>query len=198
MAIIDAADIKARVNIEEIIGEYAELRPKGRNSWALCPFHAEKTPSFSVNPDKQMFYCFGCNTGGDVFTFVMKYHDIDYKEARDVLAARAGIEVGTMNRADYQRIQAARRRREQEKELADKLQSIIDAEVNRLIFFEKWTHRIIGLIQSPETLDIPVIAWAIKNQDIVSYFLDDLLQTDDSAKQLDIVYLSKEAVQWNY
>ena len=69
------------------------LKKKGRNLWALCPFHKEKTPSFSVNPDKGIFKCFGCGEGGDVFSFVQKYEGVSFPESIRLLARRAGVRI---------------------------------------------------------------------------------------------------------
>ena len=85
-------EIKSRVDIVEIVGQYVHLRPSGRNYVGLCPFHSEKTPSFTVSPDKQLFHCFGCQTGGDVFAFLMKRTGIGFAEAVQQLAQRAGID----------------------------------------------------------------------------------------------------------
>ena len=189
-------EIKQRLDLVDIVSDHIDLKRKGKRYWGLCPFHAEKTPSFSVSPEKQMFYCFGCGERGDIFTFIMKYHNIDFKAARDLLAARAGIRVNTLSREDHKHIEEARRRREQEKELAGKLQAIIDAEIKRLIMIEKWAQRIIGLIHTPEILDYPVITWAVKHKDEVSFSLDELLRTDDAADQLAIVRRTREAIKW--
>ena len=85
-------EIEARVNIVDIVGESIKLTRKGSRYWGLCPFHQEKTPSFTVTPDKNVFYCFGCHTGGNIFTFVMKKEGLDFKEALEKLAALAGVE----------------------------------------------------------------------------------------------------------
>ncbi len=74
-----------------VISEYVKLRKAGRSWIGLCPFHSEKTPSFSVDPDKQLFYCFGCNTGGNVFTFLMKKEGLTFQEALQILADKAGV-----------------------------------------------------------------------------------------------------------
>lgn len=76
----------------EVISDYIALKPAGRRFKALCPFHGEKTPSFSINPERGSWYCFGCNEGGDVFTFVQKIESISFVEAAERLARRAGIE----------------------------------------------------------------------------------------------------------
>src|SRR5690606_10628956 len=85
-------EIKSRVDIVEIVGQYVHLRPSGRNYVGLCPFHSGKTPSFTGGPDKQLFPCFGCQTGGDVFAFLMKRTGIGFAEAVQQLAQRAGID----------------------------------------------------------------------------------------------------------
>lgn len=85
--------IRERVDIVDVIREYVpSLKKAGRTYKARCPFHNEKTPSFTVNQDKGMFYCFGCQSGGDVFAFVMKIENIPFNEAAEKLARRAGIE----------------------------------------------------------------------------------------------------------
>ncbi len=87
-------EIKTRVDIAELIGEYLTLKPAGGGSFkALCPFHAEKTPSFHVSKEKQIWHCFGCGEGGDCFSFVMKMDGLDFPEALRVLGKRVGVEV---------------------------------------------------------------------------------------------------------
>jgi len=88
-------DIKTRANIVEIVSEYVSLKKTGRNFVGLCPFHKEKSPSFTVNPEKQIFYCFGCGEGGNVVTFIMKTNEMTYPEAIRHLAARLGIVIPT-------------------------------------------------------------------------------------------------------
>ncbi len=84
-------EIRARADIVEVISDYVVLSKKGRNYLGLCPFHHEKTPSFTVAPDKQMFYCFGCQTGGNVFTFLTKKENISFGEAVKFLAEKTGV-----------------------------------------------------------------------------------------------------------
>lgn len=88
-----AERIRERADIVEVISSYIPLRPAGRNYKALCPFHKEKTPSFVVSPEKQLFHCFGCGAGGNVFTFVMRYEGVGFPEAVKILAERYGIEI---------------------------------------------------------------------------------------------------------
>jgi DNA primase len=92
MSITD--QIKERLDIVEVISNYVPLKKAGRNYQGLCPFHNEKTPSFVVFPDGQSWHCFGaCGTGGDIFTFIMKRENLDFGEALEQLAARAGVEL---------------------------------------------------------------------------------------------------------
>ncbi|MEW6230049.1 MAG: CHC2 zinc finger domain-containing protein, partial [Bacillota bacterium] len=87
------AEVLDRVDIAELIGEYVRLEKKGRSLWGLCPFHQEKTPSFSVTPDKQMFYCFGCGVGGNAYKFIMLKENLDFPESVRFLAGRVGIRI---------------------------------------------------------------------------------------------------------
>lgn len=86
-------EIKERSDIVQIISEYVDLHRAGTNFKARCPFHGEKTPSFIVSPSKQMYKCFGCGEGGDVIKFVMKMENVEFKEALEMLAKKAGIEI---------------------------------------------------------------------------------------------------------
>ncbi|MBR2191655.1 MAG: DNA primase, partial [Eubacterium sp.] len=83
--------VRSENNIVDVIGDYVKLTKKGSSYFGLCPFHNEKTPSFSVSPHKQMYYCFGCGEGGNVISFLMKYENYSFTEAMEVLANRAGI-----------------------------------------------------------------------------------------------------------
>ncbi len=84
-------EIRRRSDIAEIIGQYVHLKRVGRGLIGRCPFHEDRTPSFSVSPERQVFYCFGCQAAGDVFTFVMKKEGLDFPEAVAFLARRAGV-----------------------------------------------------------------------------------------------------------
>ena len=83
-------DLIESADIVEIIGSRLELKKAGRSFQGLCPFHNEKTPSFSVSPEKQFFHCFGCKESGTVLTFLMKYENLDFVEAIEALAKHLG------------------------------------------------------------------------------------------------------------
>lgn len=84
-------EVRSQNDIVDVISGYVRLKKKGSTYFGLCPFHNEKTGSFSVSPDKQMYYCFGCGAGGNVFTFLMEYENFTFPEAMEALAERAGI-----------------------------------------------------------------------------------------------------------
>ena len=86
-------EVRSRNDVVDLIGNYIKLTKKGSSYFGLCPFHNEKSPSFSVSRDKQMYYCFGCGAGGNVFTFVMEYENYTFVEAVKYLAERAGIKL---------------------------------------------------------------------------------------------------------
>ena len=86
-------EINSRLELADIVAETVQLTRKGNRYWGLCPFHQEKTSSFSVTPDRNMFYCFGCHAGGDMVTYIMKRETMDFREAVEYLANRAGVTV---------------------------------------------------------------------------------------------------------
>ena len=86
-------EVRSRNDIVDIISGYVKLQKKGSSYFGLCPFHNEKSPSFSVSPGKQMYYCFGCGAGGNVITFLMEYENYTFSEALKVLADRSGVEL---------------------------------------------------------------------------------------------------------
>lgn len=86
-------EVLERTSIVDVVSEYVQLRRSGANYLGLCPFHAEKTPSFNVNPSRDIFHCFGCGTGGDVFSFIMKIEGTSFPEAVKMLARKAGVEI---------------------------------------------------------------------------------------------------------
>lgn len=89
-------EVRSRNDIVDVISGYVRLTKKGSSYFGLCPFHNEKSPSFSVSREKQMYYCFGCGAGGNVFTFIMEYENYTFVEALKMLAERAGVELPEM------------------------------------------------------------------------------------------------------
>ena len=102
-------EVRSRNDIVDVIGSYVHLQKKGSTYFGLCPFHNEKTGSFSVSPNKQMYYCFGCGAGGNVFTFLMQYENFTFPEAMQELADRVGIELPKQEMTSAQRREADRR-----------------------------------------------------------------------------------------
>ena len=89
-------EIRNRNDIVDVISQYVVLKRSGRNFFGLCPFHKEKSPSFSVSPDKQIFHCFGCGVGGNVFHFVSKIENLSFRETIEMLAEKSGVELPTL------------------------------------------------------------------------------------------------------
>ena len=99
-------EVRMKNDIVDVISGYVKLQKKGSSYFGLCPFHNEKSPSFSVSPAKQMYYCFGCGAGGNVLTFLMEYEGYSFPEAMNVLADRAGITLPKMEYSKEARTQA--------------------------------------------------------------------------------------------
>ena len=95
-------EIKSRLNIEDLVAQYVQLKRAGRNFKGLCPFHSEKTPSFMVSPDKQIAYCFGCHKGGDLFKFLQEVEGVDFPNAVKILADRAGVKLEKTTFSKYE------------------------------------------------------------------------------------------------
>lgn len=106
-------EVRARNDIVDLVSRYTSLTRRGSGYVGLCPFHNEKTPSFSVSQDRQFFHCFGCGVGGDIITFMMKIENLDFPDAVSQLAARAGLSMPEVD----ENAKAARRRRERILEL---------------------------------------------------------------------------------
>ena len=102
-------EVRMRNDIVDVISGYVKLQKKGSNYFGLCPFHNEKSPSFSVSPQKQMYYCFGCGAGGNVITFVMEHESYTFSEAVKMLADRAGIKLPEVEYSKEERAKADKR-----------------------------------------------------------------------------------------
>ncbi|MBW2006619.1 MAG: DNA primase [Deltaproteobacteria bacterium] len=102
-------EVKRAADIVEVVGRYVQLRKAGQNYVGLCPFHSEKAPSFTVSPSKQMFHCFGCKKGGDVFAFWMEYHNASFPEALRELAQKFGVNIPEKPLSPAQRHRAEER-----------------------------------------------------------------------------------------
>lgn len=122
-------DVKSRLNVVEVIGSYVKLEKAGLNWKARCPFHNEKSPSFMVSEERQSFHCFGCNKGGDVFTFLMEMESLDFKDALSLLAERAGVDLSV-----YRKEYAATPNGEKQEENKPRLTEILELSTK---FFEK-------------------------------------------------------------
>ena len=85
--------VRDSADIVDVVSKYVDLKQRGPNYFGLCPFHNEKTPSFSVSPSKQIYYCFGCNAGGNVYSFLMDYQKIPFPDAVKVLAEQYNIPI---------------------------------------------------------------------------------------------------------
>lgn len=99
-------EVRNRTNIVDVIGNYVHLKKKGNSYFGLCPFHGEKTASFSVSDEKQMFYCFGCGKGGSVFTFLMEYENFTFPEVVEYLAEQVGMELPKEEQTSEQKAMA--------------------------------------------------------------------------------------------
>ena len=104
-------EVRSRTDIVDVISKYVNLQKKGSQYFGLCPFHNEKTGSFSVSPQKQMYYCFGCGAGGNVFSFLMAYENMTFKEAVEDLAPKCGVTLPQREMTAQERQRADRRTR---------------------------------------------------------------------------------------
>lgn len=104
-------EVRMKNDIVDVISGYVKIQKKGSSYFGLCPFHNEKSPSFSVSPGKQMYYCFGCGAGGNVFTFVMEYENYSFPEAIKLLAERAGVKLPEAEYNEEARKKESRRAR---------------------------------------------------------------------------------------
>ncbi len=118
-------EIKSRLDIVEVVSGYVQLKRVGRNYQGLCPFHIEKTPSFTVSPDKQIFYCFGCGVGGDVIKFIQLIEGIEFWEALETAAQMAGVSMEEIKPEEGKSLKERERLRELHELLANSFSSIL-------------------------------------------------------------------------
>ena len=134
-------EVRSRNDIVDVIGQYVHLTKKGSTYFGLCPFHNEKTGSFSVSPNKQMYYCFGCGAGGNVFTFMMQYENFTFGEAMEALADRAGVALPKQEYSAAQQREADKKQRllEINKEAARYFYTLLrnDRGKHALAYFQK-------------------------------------------------------------
>jgi DNA primase len=172
MGVID--DVKSRLDIVEIVGAHVKLSKAGVNYKGLCPFHKEKTPSFMVSPERQIFHCFGCGEGGDIFKFVMKYENLEFPEALRILAKQAGVEL----KKEDPRI----------KNEISKIREITEAAQDFFIKYLKTTPQAMNYLKErglkDKTIDFWQLGFAPDGRDILNQYLikkgfkqDDILKT---------------------
>ena len=152
-------ELVARSDIADVVSSYVHLTKKGSNLWGLCPFHSEKTPSFSVSPEKQIYHCFGCGKGGGVISFVMEMENLPFPDAVRLLAQRAGLEVpdtGTDEAGRKKRARALEANRQAARFYYDYLNSPGGQRVRDYISQRQITHRFavrFGLGAAPDSWD---------------------------------------------
>ena len=127
-------EIRARTDIVSVVSEYVKLRKSGKNYVGLCPFHQEKTPSFTVDPEKQFFYCFGCGEGGNIFTFLMKMENMSFPDAVEKLAARAGV------RLPEPTLSSSEKKRKQELDGVRNVLSFAHEKYRQVLFSKQGAH----------------------------------------------------------
>ncbi|MDE7157955.1 MAG: DNA primase, partial [Clostridiales bacterium] len=104
--------LKEKNDIVDVIGSNLKLERRGYNYWACCPFHHEKTPSFSINAADKYYHCFGCGASGDVISFIKEYENVDFGQAVHILAARAGLEVPSFDNRSAEEAAAKKRKKD--------------------------------------------------------------------------------------
>ena len=152
-----AAIIKERADIVQIIGECVELKRSGVRFLGRCPFHSEKTPSFSVHAGQQFYHCFGCGESGDVFNFMMKYYNLDFQSALKELAKRYQIEL------------PERRRSKEEEQRAQKCEALFSINERSALIFSRYLHDAPGALVAREYLNKRGVDQSLLNQFRIGY-----------------------------
>lgn len=182
---INTADLKKNIDIVSVIGDVVNLVRKGSNCWGICPFHNERTASFSVS-DKQFFYCFGCHQTGDVIDFVKAYYHLNFIEAYDWLANKYGTvrdinpEIGIMSQKSAQERQTINN-------LAGKIIKVIDDKIKNLIREEKLMLAVLNSIRTERVLEIPFVVEIIKKQPMLTYYLDKIYSSNTLVEKMQMV-----------
>jgi DNA primase len=177
-------EVRIRSDIVNVIGSYIRLKKTGSNYMGLCPFHNEKTPSFSVSPSKQMYHCFGCGVGGNVYTFIMEYENYTFVEALKFLAERAGI---NLPEQEY----SAREKRQND--LKNRLMEI-NKEAAKYYYFQLKSERgqaareyLLGRGMTEETIKAFGLGYANRFSDDLYQYLKNLGYEDELLKQSGLV-----------
>ena len=181
-------EVRSRNDIVDVVGGYVRLQKKGNTYFGLCPFHNEKTGSFSVSPNKQMYYCFGCGAGGNVFTFLMQYENFTFSEAMQTLADKAGVELPKQEMTQAQKREADRRSRllEINKEAAKYFYTLLRSKrgIRAYQYFEER-----GL--SPETMQKFGLGYSDQYSDDLYKYLRKKGYEDDILKDSGLVTLDE-------
>ncbi|MFQ6065888.1 MAG: DNA primase [bacterium] len=176
-----------RADIVEVISHYLPLRRAGKNHKALCPFHQEKTPSFMVSPEKQLFHCFGCGAGGNVFSFVMKWEKISFPEAVKMIGEKVGISVAVTKEERGKSIL-----KEQLYRTNEKVADLFQQELKRMVSVKNYL-RERGF--TPEVIDKFRVGWAPSSKDFLK-----ISQTKgislENLKKLSLLIRSQEKDGW--
>lgn len=181
-------EVRSRNDIVDVIGQYVHLTKKGSSYFGLCPFHNEKTGSFSVTPSKQMYYCFGCGNGGNVFTFLQEYENMTFTEAMHELADRAGIQLPETEMTAQQKARSAKRDKllEINKEAATYFYKLLHSDhgATALKYFEDRK-------LSPETMQKFGLGYSDKYSNDLYKYLRSKGYTDDILKDSGLVTIDE-------
>ncbi|WP_100331596.1 DNA primase [Bacillus xiapuensis] len=162
--------IKQSLDIAEVIGDYVQLKKQGRNYFGLCPFHGEKSPSFSVSPEKQIYHCFGCGAGGNIFSFITEIENISFQEAVGRLAERAGIQLDVPIPGE-----SANRTASREEDRMLEAHELLTKFYHHLLVNTKEGQEaldyLLGRGFSKEDLETFQIGWSLPNWDFTAKFL---------------------------
>jgi len=174
------AAIKEKLSIEDAAARYLpeiELKHKGRKLWCCCPFHSERTASFMLDPTKDKYYCFGCNSGGDQINLVAKATGKTLQETINMLTVDLGICGDLRPEARLQRKKAVKLSR-----TADRFMQQVNEAWTATAKLNRRAERILRAIKTEQDLQMPIVEWSLKQQSILEGTLD-LLESEDPADQ---------------